>query len=111
MTLSITHTIPLLEELHATLDQAYWESSSIQGKDMVYDIISMITKELSELSKLSVQDHDLEYEPICHEFKVGLNKLPQFRKHIDDVVDRSSTANKLDNIIYRTLSITKNKPD
>lgn len=105
MALSITQTIPLLEELHSALDQAFWESSQVQDKDKIYDIISLITMELSELGKLSIQDHDFEYEPICREFSLVLQKLLPLRKELDDIVLRSSTASKLDSVISRTLEV------
>ncbi len=94
--LSIAAAIPILEELNAVLDRAFWEANSLNVKDAIYDCISSINKELSELSKLSIQDHDLTYEPISGEFKIATRRIPTFRKYLDGHIMRSTTLTKLD---------------
>lgn len=93
---SIAAAIPVLEELNAALDKAFWEANSINVKDAVYDCISAINKELSELSKLSIQDHDLTYEPISGEFIIATRRISSFRKYLDANIIRTSTLNKID---------------
>ena len=106
---TIANTTPLLEELYITLDQAYWEANSLSAKDAIYNIISGLNSELSELNKLSIQDHDLEYEPISPQFKEVLHKLSPLLKVIDEKVLRSSTAHKLEIVIFKTLNLIKKK--
>lgn len=93
---SITDAIPILEELNTVLDKAFWEANSLNVKDAIYDSISAINKELSELSKLSIQDHDLIYEPISGEFKIATRRISSFRKYLDGHIMRTSTLTKLD---------------
>lgn len=93
---SIAAAIPVLEELNSVLDKAFWEANSLNVKDTIYDCISAINKELSELSKLSIQDHDITYEPISIEFKVATQRISSFRKYLDGNIMRSSTLSKLD---------------
>ena len=81
---SIAAAIPVLEELNAVLDKAFWEANSINVKDAIYDCISAINRELSELGKLSIQDHDLDYEPISAEFKTAAHRLPSFRQYLEE---------------------------
>jgi hypothetical protein len=105
MLFTIAHAIPILDELTSTLDKAYWEASSITAKDAIYDCFSTISKELLELNKLSIQDHDLIYEPISYEFKSMTRRLPIFRKNLDRYIMRITTLETLDNAISSTIQI------
>ncbi|HWV15081.1 MAG TPA: hypothetical protein VN030_06580 [Cellvibrio sp.] len=102
---SIARVVNLLEELLGGLDQAYWESSKIDRKDFFYDLISAVNLELSELSKLSVQDHDLDWEPITHEFRLARPKLNKLRKLLDEHVLRSTTAARLEILINDVVAL------
>jgi hypothetical protein len=102
---TIASAIPILEELTAVLDKAYWEANSLNAKDTIYDCISSINKELSELNKLSIQDHDLDYEPISNEFKIATRRIPTFRKYLDGHIMRSSTLTKLDSTTSAILQL------
>jgi len=97
--ISIARVTTILEELLAGLDQAYWETTGIDRKDFFYDIISAVHLELSELNKLSVQDHDLGWEPITQEFRAARPKLSKLRKLLDEFVLRSTTAARLELLI------------
>lgn len=95
-----------IEQLLSALDDAYWEASSIEKKDVIYSIIFALHAEQSELSKLSIQDHGLGYEAICSEFKEVKGKLNILRKGIDDYVVRTRTALELDRLISKVVSLT-----
>jgi hypothetical protein len=99
MSTTISEAIITLSDLLMGLEDGYWESSSIDKKDLFYDLISAANKELSELAKLSIQDHDMEYEPISAEFRQAKAKLTDLRKLMDECVARSSTARKLEELI------------
>jgi hypothetical protein len=107
-TASITDAIRTLEELISSLNNAYWEASTLDRKDRFYDVISTINVELSELAKLSIQDHHLEYEPITPEFRQANAKLSNLRKLLDDSVLRSSTASKLEADIGEVIALAGN---
>lgn len=102
---TIEESIPALEELVTYLDKAYWEANSMNVKDSIYDCISAVNKELSELGKLSIQDHDLDYEPISTEFILTTRRLPSFRKYLDGQIVRSSTISKLDACISSIIAL------
>lgn len=106
MTYSIANAANILEELLRGLDEAYWEAASIERKDYFYDIISAVHSELSELGKLSVQDHHLEYEPITLEFRAARAKLSRLRKVLDEYVQRTSTAVRLEVLINETVTLS-----
>jgi hypothetical protein len=100
---SIARAIKVLEGLLSGLDQAYWEANSLDRKDFFYDLISALHAELSELGKLSVQDHDLDYEPVTEEFRTARPKLSRLRKLVDDFALRSTTAVRLENLINEAI--------
>ncbi len=99
MVTCISDALSTMEQLLACLDDAYWEASTIERKDLLYDIISAINQEQSELAKLSIQDHSLDYEPVTPAFRIARNKLNNLRKMMDTCVVRSATATRLEPLI------------
>lgn len=91
----ISDAIEILEELSACLDDAYWEAATIGDKDRFYNLIFAINRELSELSKLSVQDHNLAYERISQEFTQAKDRLNDLKREPEAYVRRSRTAQHL----------------
>lgn len=102
---SIAKAVKILEGLAAGLNEAYWESSTVDRKDFFYDIISAVHSELSEIGKLSVLDHDLVYEPITIEYRAAHAKLGKLRKMLDEFVMRSTTAVRLEILIDDAVSL------
>lgn len=100
---TIADAITTLEGLLKGLDLAYWEANSLDRKDFFYDLISALHAELSELGKLSVQDHHLEYEAVTEEFRAARPKLSRLHKLVDDFALRSTTAARLENLINEVL--------
>ena len=92
-----------IEELSSALDNAYWEASTIDRKDLIYSIITLLNGEIIEISKLSIQDHDLPYEPISSDFSTLKTKLNTLSQQMDDAVIRHSTRKELQRL---TPSIT-----
>lgn len=103
---SISEAMKVLEELLTELDDAYWESATFEHKDFFHDVLGATHGELSELSKLSVQDHHLIYEPITAEFRIARVKLGRLRKLLDDYVPRSRTAARLEVLIGETVLLS-----
>lgn len=106
---SISTAIRILQDLLSGLEQAFWESNNVDRKDYFYDLISAIHAELSELNKLSVQDHDLDYEPITEEFTAANSKLSRLRKLLDEYVLRSATAARLEGLISEAVVLLVRK--
>ena len=102
---SISRAIKLLEDLLAGLNQAYWEANSLDRKDFFYDLISALHAELSELGKLSVQDHDLDYESVTEQLRSVCPKLNRLRKLVDDFALRSTTAARLEHLINEAMTL------
>jgi hypothetical protein len=104
---NIAKAVKILEELLMGLDVAYWEACTMERKDFFYDIIYAIQSELSEIGKLSVQDHDLVYEPITAEFRAARTKLIKLRTMLDEFVPRSGTAARLETLIRDAVALPK----
>ncbi len=102
---TIAYASECIEQLLAVLDNAYWEANTIEKKDVLYSILSALHAERSELSKLSIQDHDLEYEAICREFKEVKGGLNNLRKAMDDHVVRIKTSLELDRLISEVVAL------
>lgn len=103
---SIAEAMKVLEELLIQLDDAYWEASNLEHKDFFHDVLGATHGELSELSKLSVQDHHLVYEPITAEFRMARVKLGRLRKLLDDYVPRSRTAVRLESLLGESVLLS-----
>ena len=101
----IAQAAKIIEELLTGLDQAYWEASTIERKDFFYDLISAVHGEISEISKLSVQDHDLDYEPITKDFRAARTKLTKLRSLLDEYAMHASTAARLETLIDDCLAL------
>jgi hypothetical protein len=102
---TIAHAIEVLEGLHKGLDQAFWEANSVDRKDHIYDLISAVHGELSELNKLSVQDHYWNYEPITQEIQLIRAKLVKFQPLLGDFVVRAVTAKRLEPLIANAVGL------
>ena len=101
----IADALKSLSELLTGMEDAYWEASSIETKDLFFDLISAVNVEMSELHKLSVQDHDLEYEPVTTQFRRASNRLNGLRKILDEHVHRSTTVAKLELLINDAVAL------
>ncbi|PID43639.1 MAG: hypothetical protein CSA52_02730 [Gammaproteobacteria bacterium] len=91
--------------LYELLDDAYWEASTIADKDLIYDIISIFIHELSELNKLSIQDHHYPYEIITEGIRRVRPKLELLQTKLDEVVIRTRTLMDIRELMDNTLII------
>lgn len=103
---SIATAAELIESILAVLDDAYWEAGTIEKKDAIYALIALLQNEKAEIAKLSIQDHDLEYEPITSDFRHVRGKLNNLRKTLDEFVMRPSTAREIDRLFAKVVSLT-----
>ena len=102
---TIAKAMHRLEELISVLDNAYWETSDLDQKDRFYDLISAFQLEVSELSKLSVEDHYMAYEPISLQAKNALGKLKTIHSSTEEWIPRSKTAAQLNGILPAIIQL------
>jgi len=99
--LSIAKASELIWELDQTLEDAYWEASSMAEKDRVFNLMQLMTGEYMELLKVSVQDHHYEYEVISTSQELLLKVLRDFQNAQLSVPRRQRTADQLNSLLTR----------
>ncbi|MEH6343787.1 MAG: hypothetical protein V7785_01760 [Bermanella sp.] len=65
MAISIAKASVFITELLEILEDLYWESPNITVKNQCFNVIRLLQQELTELTKISVQDHHYDYEIIA----------------------------------------------
>jgi len=93
------------------LDDAYWEAGRIQHKDTLYDIISIFTTEISELNKLSVQDHHFTYEITTEGMQRVVSRLQRLSDHQEEIIQRTQTATDFREALSSVLNILEEQLD
>lgn len=102
---SITHVINEFEAFSELLDDAYWEASSIEHKDFIYDIIGVFSQEIKEINKLSIQDHHYPYEFITEGIRRIRHKLVKLEERKHKLVLRTQTHQDLSEVLSNVLVI------
>ncbi|OZG73281.1 hypothetical protein BTA51_12455 [Hahella sp. CCB-MM4] len=87
------------------LNDAYWEASTIENKDTVYDVLSIFNQEIAELNKLSIQDHHYPYEMITDGIRYVSPKLHRLQSTVDHVVERTTTQVRLKQLLKSVITI------
>jgi hypothetical protein len=105
MAATIATAAHYIDDLLGALDDAYWEASTIEHKDLVYSIISLLQQEKTEIAKLSVQDHGFLYEPITDGFKMLGSKLNYLQNSLNTVVLRGRTARGLMPLVANVFTL------
>ena len=60
------------------MENLYWETNSVDVKDQCFNLIRLLQNEITELTKISVQDYNYEYEAInCRptQMKISIDEL------------------------------------
>ncbi len=102
---SVADTLREYLSLLELLDDAYWEASTIQHKDMLYDIISIFNQEVAELNKLSVQDHHYPYEVITEGIRRVVPRLEDLDEQRHTIIQRTQTLTDFRDIVSSVLGI------
>ncbi len=107
--LTVANAVDTLEELYDALTAAYWDANDVFQKDTVFDILSVITGELNELGKLSMEDHYMGYEPVTEQFPACARKFKQLQSHIDEWFPRTRTAQSLQSSLANATNLISSK--
>lgn len=102
---SVADTLREYLSLLEILDDAYWEASTIQHKDLLYDIIGIFHQEVAELNKLSVQDHHYPYEVITEGIRRVVPQLERLDEERHDVIQRTQTLTDFRDVVSSVLGI------
>ena len=107
--ISVADAIENYFDFAVALDDAYWEASTIQHKDFIYDMQVILQREIGELNKLSIQDHHYPYEPITEEIKSFHVRLNQLKKRIEELIPRQQTSFRLQTMTDLLLKFPLNQ--
>tara|TARA_R110000868_G_scaffold17813_2_gene77729 strand:- start:24952 stop:25281 length:330 start_codon:yes stop_codon:yes gene_type:complete len=78
--INISDALIAIWDLIEGLETGYWEASSMDAKDQLFNLLQVLQREYIELLKLSVQDHHFEYEVISlppqqlHDLMINLQR-------------------------------------
>ena len=99
--LSISQASELIWELNQTLEDAYWEASSMEEKDRIFNLIQLMMGEYMELLKVSVQDHHYDYEVISTSQEVLLQVMKDLQHAQMSIPRRQRTSVRLASLLNR----------
>jgi hypothetical protein len=78
MSITIAKASLLVSDLVDVLESLYWEAPSMTIKNQCFNVVRILQQEITELTKVSVQDHHYEYETIAcpgKKLAADLNRL------------------------------------
>ncbi|MAD45158.1 MAG: hypothetical protein CMI02_15875 [Oceanospirillaceae bacterium] len=99
--LTIAQASELIWELNLTLEDAYWEASSMEEKDRVFNLMQLMIGEYMELLKISVQDHHYEYEVISTSQEVLMQVMKDLQHAQMTMPRRQRTSDRLAALLNR----------
>jgi len=95
MSISISQATVFIEELLSVLEDVYWECGTIEMKNQCFNAVRLLQMELTELTKVSAQDHHYEYEIIAYQDNTVLETLNQLDHMLKSTVLRTRTEANL----------------
>lgn len=107
MTISIAQATVLVSDLVDALENVYWEAPSITVKNQSFNMVRILQQEITELTKVSVQDHHYEYETIACPGKKVAEGLGALATLLDSEVLRNQTEAQLAPLLEQAKSIFK----
>lgn len=92
-----------LLDLLSSLDNAYWEATSIEQKDRTYNLIHLLQGESTELLKVSVLDGHYPYEAITFKADMICTLLIDFDANLGKSLLRSQTHTPLSLVLHNAI--------
>jgi len=105
MSISIAQATGFIEDLLSVVEDVYWECTALDTKNLCFNTVRLLQTELTELTKVSVQDHHYEYEVISYQDNTVIDTLSQLEHTLNDSVLRTSTEANLKPLLKQAMSI------
>jgi hypothetical protein len=102
---SVADTLREYLSLLELLDDAYWEAGTMEHKDMLYDIISILSQEVAEMNKLSLDDHHYPYEVITEGMRRVVPRLERLDEQRENIILRTQTLTDFRDILSSVMGI------
>ena len=84
-----------LDQFIRALDDVYWEASDLAEKDVIYNISRVLTDELIELHKVSIQDGHYKYEPVGENLRNIIPQLAWLNDNLSRITRRTDTQSEV----------------
>ncbi len=101
--ITIAQATNLLDEFILVLEDTYWEANELIVKDEVFAVIRLLSGELTELQKVSVQDDHYDYEVISTKPSVLRDGVKGVQERVLPTILRVKTKQRLMPYIDRAL--------
>ena len=108
---TIAHVLNEFMAFVELLDDAYWEANAVEHKDFIYDVISMFSQEISEINKLSIQDHHYPYEFITEGMRRIVLKVVELESRSQEIFQRTKTLIDTKDVLSNVLSILEGQAE
>lgn len=105
MSISIAHATVFIEELLGIIEDVYWECTALDTKNQCFNAVRLLQSELTELTKVSVQDHHYEYEIIAYQDNTVIDALSQLDNMLKDTVLRTKTQKLLKPLLQQAMDV------
>ncbi|MGR6873002.1 hypothetical protein ACU6U9_11995 [Pseudomonas sp. HK3] len=105
MSISIAQATGFIEEILGVIEDVYWECTALDTKNQCFNAVRLLQTELTELTKVSVQDHHYEYEIIAYQDNTVIDTLSQLDHMLKDAVLRTRTHNHLKPLLQQAMEI------
>lgn len=105
MSISISQATVFIEELLSVLEDVYWECSTIDLKNQCFNAVRLLQIELTELTKVSVQDHHYDYEIITYQDNTVIETLNLLDHLLKDSVLRTRTEEHLRPLLAQATEV------
>lgn len=107
MNITIAQATVLVSDIVEALEDVYWESSSVTIKNQCFNVVRILQQEITELTKVSVQDHHYEYETIACPGKDVAKGLEKLSELLANEVLRNKTKALLTPLLEQAKAIFK----
>lgn len=102
---SVADTLREYLSLLELLDDGYWEAGTMEHKDMLYDIISILNQEVAEINRLMPDDHHHPYEVMTDGMRRIMPRLERLDEQREAVIPRTQTLTDFRDIVSSVMAI------
>jgi len=109
MAISIAKASVYITELLEVLEDLYWESPNVTVKNQCFNVVRLLQQELTELTKISVQDHHYDYEIIASSVSDMNQCLADLSALLAGEALRIHTRNQLTPLLEKSKNVFSKK--
>ena len=96
-----------LNDLYDALESAYWAASTVEQKDRIFGVMSIVSHELDELDRKRLRKSNEDYSKLTEEMKNGTARIEQLSRDINGIIHNISVATDVINKVTSLLALLK----